>query len=96
MKLSVIAIICAIASAASVTAQGQQQGNKKPCEGRPEQECKQPECQPHHGKPRILNGRITWDFTDCFEPRKPSNVELPTSFYVSSLYSPEGQDQTAR
>lgn len=62
MKLLAIAIICAIASAASVTAQGSQepqQENKKPCKGRPEQECKYPECAAIHRYTGISNGRTT-------------------------------------
>lgn len=61
MKLSVIAIICAIASAASVSAQGsqdQQQGNNKPCEGRPEQECKEPECKAIYSYPLKSDGSM--------------------------------------
>lgn len=46
MKFLSIALICAIATATSVTAQG----DKKPCEGRNEQECTEPECRPIKNK----------------------------------------------
>ncbi|CDS10544.1 hypothetical protein LRAMOSA11030 [Lichtheimia ramosa] len=106
MKLSAIAIICTIALAASVTAKGQQQGNKKPCSGRPEQECKEPECQPTYGNPRRSDGSdfhtsnapLIWDFTGCFEPRKtmsPSDFDFPGGFNFGNLPPPEGQDPPA-
>ncbi|CDS08574.1 hypothetical protein LRAMOSA09935 [Lichtheimia ramosa] len=49
MKFSAIAIICAIASAPGVTAQGEQQENDPKCaEKYTEQKCKDAVCEPYY------------------------------------------------
>lgn len=70
MKFLAIAIICAIVSAASVTAQGQQQGKKKPCEGRTEQECDETECQ------RIYGDRVRENGSDYYTGTGPFKCML--------------------
>ncbi|KAJ8653996.1 hypothetical protein O0I10_010332 [Lichtheimia ornata] len=95
MKFLAIAIIGAIVSATSVTAQGDR------CSGKSEQDCiKDPGCQETYGNPRRSDGSdfhtsnapLIWDYTGCYEPKM---MNLDHSWGFPGMEDPfnEGKQQ---
>ncbi|KAI7882264.1 hypothetical protein K492DRAFT_193697 [Lichtheimia hyalospora FSU 10163] len=86
MKFLTVAIICAIVSATSVTAQGNQgQAPVDKCVGKTEQDCKKSQgCQPGYrpiagsdSDDAGLRGYSSGDYTGCYDPNIRNEEEYP-------------------